>query len=64
MASNAIESGARGVGTGGRGSANSAYPAGHADEVRERARRHTSSCLPDFWLNHHLALVAVLRGPR
>ena len=48
MASNAIESRAGGVGTGGRGSANSPYPAGHADEVRGRARRRTSSCLSGF----------------
>ena len=64
MARTPIESRANDVGTGGTGTANSPYPAGHADEVRGRARRHTSSCLPDFWLNHHLALVAVLRGPR
>ena len=48
MASNAIESRANGAGTGGTGTANSPNPAGHADEVRGRARRRTSSCLPDF----------------
>jgi len=46
MASNAIDSRANGAGTGGTGSANSPNQAGHADEVRGRARRHTSSCLP------------------
>ncbi len=62
MASNAIESRANGAGTGGTGSANSPIPAGHADEVRGRARRRTSCCLPDFYLDRYPGPGAVHRG--